>query len=74
VYGSVGITTSVRFDAPGGGFTEWTDITGRPVPEPPTIFAVGALLAVGCIIKFRRRKNTARNDETALPAATVERV
>ena len=72
VYGSTGISSAVRFDAPGGGFTEWTDVTGRPVPEPPTIFAVGALLAVGCIIKFRRGRKAARVGEAPLPAAVGE--
>ena len=68
VYGSTGISSAVRFDAPGGGFTEWTDSTGRPVPEPPTIFAVGALLSVGCILHYRRKK-TARTAAAALGAA-----
>lgn len=72
VYGSTGISSAVRFDAAGGGFTEWTDSTGRPVPEPPTIFAVGALLAVGCIIKFRRGRKTSQASEAALPAVMVE--
>lgn len=55
VYGSNGISGATRFDAPGGGFTEYTDATGRPIPEPTTGVAVGVLLAAGLFVRHRRR-------------------
>lgn len=56
VYGSNGISGAVRFDAPGGGFTEYTDLTGRPIPEPSTWVGLGALLATGLIVHRVRRR------------------
>lgn len=49
LYGSSGISGSVRFDAPGGGFTEFENFYGqrRVVPEPSTYGAIfmGALIS-----------------------------
>lgn len=64
VYGSTGISGATRFDAPGGGFTDYTDSTGkpRPTPEPATGAAVGVLLAAGLMVRHRRRS---RADEAS---------
>ena len=58
IYGSSGISGAVRFDAPGGGFTEFTDFTGRPVPEPSTYVSLGVLLGVGLVVRARLRRRT----------------
>jgi hypothetical protein len=70
VYGSVGISGATRFDAPGGGFTEFTDSTGRPIPEPSTFVAVGALLATG--LGFRRWRAARRELHTATTQSIEE--
>ncbi|HEY0945709.1 MAG TPA: PEP-CTERM sorting domain-containing protein [Opitutaceae bacterium] len=58
IFGSNGISGSVRFDAPGGGFTEYTDATGSPVPEPATYAQVGTLLGIGGFLWLKRRRQT----------------
>ncbi len=73
VYGSTGISGAVRFDAPGGGFTELTDATGRPIPEPATWFSLAALLGAGYGLKRLRssRATSGARNVGATPAATV---
>lgn len=58
IYGSAGISGAVRFDAPGGGFTEFTDLTGQPVPEPSTMVGVAALMGVGLWVRWRRERRS----------------
>ena len=65
VYGTTGISTAVRFDA-GGGFTEFTDLTGRPIPEPSTLISLGAFLAAALGVKRLRRSRR----PSAAPAAS----
>lgn len=62
IYGSSGISGAVRFDAPGGGFTEFTDLTGQPVPEPSTVVGVAALMGVGLWVRWRREKRSGKGN------------
>lgn len=54
-----GATTvdATRFDASGGGFTEYTDVTGRPVPEPASAASVAASCLAGGFLWWRRRRS-----------------
>jgi hypothetical protein len=40
----------------GGGFTEYTSASGRPVPEPATFMIVGALLIGGWGVRWLRQR------------------
>jgi hypothetical protein len=71
VYGSNGISGAVRFDAPGGGFTELTDATGRPIPEPATWLSLTALLGAGYGLKRLRESRAAGRRHTSAPTAPV---
>lgn len=53
-----GSNSSVRFDAPGGGFTDYIDSTGSPVPELGS-FAYAAGVLLGGLGVRRRRKPSA---------------
>jgi hypothetical protein len=54
LYGPNGITDATTFSA-SGAFTEFTDITGRPVPELPTAVLTGGLLGVGLLFRQREK-------------------
>lgn len=69
IYGSTGIAGATRFDAPGGGFTEFTDFRGRPVPEPSTIAAVAGLLGVGLGLRWWRARAAMGSSATAAAAS-----
>lgn len=73
IFGSTGIVAATRFDAPGGGFTEFTDFYGRPVPEPSTMVAVGGLLGAGLLLR-RWRLRAGRIGQTRVwpPASAPE--
>jgi hypothetical protein len=57
LFGSNGITAT-RFDAPGGGFSEFTNAYGTPVPEPSTYGAI--LMAGGLAVLGLRRWRAGR--------------
>lgn len=58
VYGPNGISTAVRFDS-GGGFTEYTDLTGKPVPEPATAVLAGVAFAGVLVLRWHRHRRAA---------------
>ena len=57
IYGAT-LSSTAQFDAAGGGYTEYTDLTGRPIPEPATLASVGFSLLGGLLI-WRRRRTSA---------------
>lgn len=54
IYGPNGISDSTTFSSAGGGFSEWTDITGRPVPELSSGILTGGLLGAGLLFGSRK--------------------
>ncbi|MFH1500259.1 MAG: hypothetical protein ABII82_20835 [Verrucomicrobiota bacterium] len=50
-----GYNSTVRFDAPGGGFTDYIDSTGAPVPELGSFAYAAGFLFAGLGIRRRRR-------------------
>lgn len=40
-------SSTVRYDAPGGGFSEYIDASGNPIPEPSTYGALLLTLLAG---------------------------
>ena len=61
VYGIGAISTfgGIRYDQ-GGGFSTYESGSGRPIPEPATYLQFGALIAVGLLVRQRRRRTLAQ--------------
>lgn len=57
IYGTSGITNTLRFDS-GGGFTEYQNFTGGtiPIPEPSTYIQIGAILSLLGFVRYKRYK------------------
>lgn len=53
IYGASGITAATTFTA-SGGFSEFTDITGKPVPELSSGILTGGLLGAGLLFGSRK--------------------
>lgn len=59
IYGlNGGLSSTVRFDAPGGGFTDYVDSSGNPVPELSS-FAYAAGLILSAFARRPRRRAVA---------------
>ena len=58
LYGSDGITGTTTFAT--SGFTNFTDLTGTPIPEPGTWAMMGALLFAPLLLKLRSRRTGRR--------------
>lgn len=51
-----GLSSTVRFDAPGGGFSDYLDGSGSPVPELSSFVYAAGLLFAGVGLHRRRRR------------------
>jgi len=51
-----GLSSTVRFDAPGGGFSDYLDGSGNPVPELSSFVYAAGLLVAGIGLHRRRRR------------------
>lgn len=53
-------SSTIRYDAPGGGFSEYIDASGAPIPEPSSYGALLMSLLVGLGVCRRRNLRPAR--------------